>query len=99
MGARDLRCGSNSRTLREKGQAMLSCTRYKAMQLGYNRMKDIMAEESSGHDQGVPNFEFSAKLARQPMLISLSPLAELEESLLEKFAESVSYYDGNLQYA
>ena len=54
--------------------------------LGYNRMKEIMAEESSSRDQGVASFEYSEAISRQPLLFSLSPLAELEESLLSDFA-------------
>lgn len=52
-------------------------------------MKDIMARESSGSDQGVPSFEYNPAdfLPRQGLLFQLSrPLDDLRDMLLEKYA-------------
>lgn len=55
--------------------------------LGYDIMKQVMAKESSSHEQGVPSFEYSPATERQPMLFELSrPLDDLEGMLLEEFA-------------
>jgi len=54
---------------------------------GYNRMKDIMAKESSEHIQGVPSFEYSPTSKNNPSLPGLyRPLDELEGMLLDYFA-------------
>ncbi len=54
---------------------------------GYEIMKDIMAGESSGMDQGVASFAYSAVSKKYPTLFELSrPLDDLEEMLLEEFA-------------
>ena len=54
---------------------------------GYEIMKDIMALESSEHEQGVPSFAYSAASQRYPLLFALSrPLEDLEEVLPEHFA-------------
>lgn len=54
--------------------------------LGYKIMKQIMAAESSTHDQGVPSFCYSPADASTPLLFSLSrPLEELEGMLLKSF--------------
>jgi hypothetical protein len=52
-------------------------------------MKEIMAKESSGADQGVPSFEYSPadSLPKQSLLFQLSrPLEDLQDSLLESYA-------------
>ena len=54
---------------------------------GYEIMKEIMAKESSDHDQGVASFEFSPAAERFQMLFELSrPLDDLAEMLLTDFA-------------
>lgn len=54
---------------------------------GYGIMKDIMAKESSRHDEGVPSFEYSPADEKFPTLFALTrPLHELENMLLERFA-------------
>ena len=53
---------------------------------GYEIMKEIMAQESSEHTQGVASFEYSPASERYPLLFELSrPLDDLEESLLHSF--------------
>ncbi len=55
--------------------------------LGYGIMKEIMAKESSLHEQGVPSFQYSPADKRFPLLFELNrPLDELEEMLLTQFA-------------
>jgi len=55
--------------------------------LGYGIMKEIMARESSMHEQGVPNFQYSPADKRFPLLFELNrPLDDLEEMLLTEFA-------------
>ncbi len=55
--------------------------------LGYGIMKDIMAGESSLHEQGVPSFQYSPADQRFPLLFELSrPLDDLENMLLAEFA-------------
>jgi len=55
--------------------------------LGYGIMKEIMAKESSLHEQGVPTFQYSPADKRFPLLFELNrPLDELEEMLLAQFA-------------
>ena len=55
--------------------------------LGYSIMKEIMAKESSGTEQGVPSFEYNPATLSQPLLFELSrPLDELEHMLLDEFA-------------
>ena len=50
-------------------------------------MKEIMAKESSLHEQGVPRFHYSPADRRFPLLFELNrPLDDLEEMLLGKFA-------------
>jgi hypothetical protein len=54
--------------------------------LGYGIMKDIMAKESSLHEQGVPSFQYSPADKRFPLLFELNrPLDDLEEMLLGQF--------------
>ena len=54
---------------------------------GYSIMKDIMAAESSTHDEGVPSFTYSPADASTPLLLSLAqPLSELRANLLDSFA-------------
>ena len=58
-------------------------------ELGYEIMKGIMAGESSQTDQGVPSFEYSPADRRFPRLFELTrPLDDLEDMLLDEFAES-----------
>jgi len=53
---------------------------------GYEIMKEIMAKESSEHEQGVASFEYSAASERFPILSGLAqPLNELGASLLKEF--------------
>jgi three-Cys-motif partner protein len=55
--------------------------------LGYSIMKEIMAAESSLHEQGVPSFQYSPADKRFPLLFELNrPLDDLEEMLLAEFA-------------
>ena len=54
--------------------------------LGYDKMKEIMAKESSVQEQGVPSFEYNSATERQPFLMRLNrPLDELEGMLLRDF--------------
>jgi three-Cys-motif partner protein len=54
---------------------------------GYEIMKEIMAKESSTHDQGVPSFEYNPADKQFPLLFELSrPLDDLEDMLLRAFA-------------
>lgn len=55
--------------------------------LGYEIMKEIMAQESSETDQGVPSFRYSPASERYPLLFELTtPLADLENELSARFA-------------
>ncbi|MGA7414892.1 MAG: three-Cys-motif partner protein TcmP [Bryobacteraceae bacterium] len=55
--------------------------------LGYSIMKEIMAAESSVHEQGVPSFQYSPADKRFPLLFELNrPLDDLEEMLAARFA-------------
>ena len=55
--------------------------------LGYDKMKEIMANKSSSRDQGVPSFEYNQATRKQPLLFSLArPLEELEGMLLRDYA-------------
>jgi hypothetical protein len=50
-------------------------------------MKEIMAKESSLHEQGVPSFQYSPADKRFPLLFELNrPLDDLGEMLLAQFA-------------
>jgi hypothetical protein len=54
---------------------------------GYEIMKEIMAQESSEHTQGVASFEYSPASEKYPLLFELSrPLDDLEEMLSASFA-------------
>lgn len=54
---------------------------------GYTTMKDIMANESSSEDQGVPSFTYSPADASMPLLFSLSqPFDTLKRDLPSKYA-------------
>lgn len=55
--------------------------------LGYKIMKDIMAQESSSREQGVPTFEYNPASVDYPLLFELArPLDSLEELLVQEFA-------------
>lgn len=55
--------------------------------LGYKIMKNVMANESSDHEQGVPTFEYIPSYRKQGLLFELSrPLDELGDMLLTEFA-------------
>lgn len=55
--------------------------------LGYNIMKEVMAKESSNHEQGVPTFEYNPATSNQRLLFELArPLDDLEEMLLAKYS-------------
>lgn len=55
--------------------------------VGYKIMKDVMARESSNHDQGVASFEYNAATADQPFLFGLiQPISELGSKLTKQFA-------------
>jgi len=55
--------------------------------LGYGIMKEIMAKESSLHEQGVPSFQYSPADKRFPLLFELNrPMDDLEEMLRVDFA-------------
>ncbi len=55
--------------------------------LGYEKMKEIMAKESSTHDQGVPSLEYSPADANTPLLFSLQrPLEKLADELSAVYA-------------
>lgn len=55
--------------------------------LGYGIMKEVMAKESSTHEQGVPTFEYNPATSDQPLLFELArPLDDLEDMLLDYFA-------------
>lgn len=62
---------------------------------GYEKMKEVMASESSSNVQGVPSFEYSLATERQPLLFALSrPLDELGDMILKKFAgQSIKMVD------
>lgn len=54
---------------------------------GYEIMKEIMAKESSGTEQGVPSFEYNPATRSQSLLFELSrPLDDLEGMLVDCFA-------------
>jgi hypothetical protein len=54
---------------------------------GYTIMKEIMAKESTGRDQGVPSFEYNPADKRYLLLFELSrPLDELGHMLADEFA-------------
>ena len=55
---------------------------------GYEKMKEIMAEESSEHTQGVASFESDPSVTSQQQELGLwqGPLDRLKETLLEEFA-------------
>jgi three-Cys-motif partner protein len=54
---------------------------------GYEIMKEIMAKESSTHDQGVPSLEYSPADASTPLLFSLQrSLEKLVDELILTFA-------------
>jgi len=56
---------------------------------GYEIMKDIMARESTSHDEGVPSFEYNPAdfLPKQALLFKLSrPIEDLKADLLASFA-------------
>jgi three-Cys-motif partner protein len=54
---------------------------------GYKIMKEIMANESSSSNLGVPSFMYSPATSRQTLLFELTrPLEELEEMLLREYA-------------
>jgi hypothetical protein len=54
---------------------------------GYETMKDIMANESSSEDQGVPSFTYSPADASMPLLFSLSqPFDNLKKALPIEYA-------------
>jgi hypothetical protein len=52
---------------------------------GYEIMKDIMAAESSDHEQGVASFEYSTS-QKTLSLFPPRPLQDLEEALVKDFA-------------
>ena len=53
---------------------------------GYEIMKEIMAKESSTHDDGVPSLEYSPADANTPLLFSLKrSMEQLRELLLSKY--------------
>jgi len=55
--------------------------------LGYKIMKEIMAKESSGHEDGVPTFEYNPTFRSNGILFEFArPISELKEMLLEEFA-------------
>ena len=55
--------------------------------LGYTIMKNIMAQESSSREQGVPTFEYNPASADYPLLFELArPLDSLEGLLVQDFA-------------
>jgi len=55
--------------------------------LGYKIMKEIMAQESSSREQGVPTFEYNPASADYPLLFELArPLDSLEKLLVQDFA-------------
>ena len=55
--------------------------------LGYDIMKEIMAKESTSHEQGVPSFDYNPATKKQPVLFGYArPLDDLEGMLLTEFA-------------
>lgn len=55
--------------------------------LGYDIMKEVMAKESSKHEQGVPSFEYNPASKKYRLLFELvRPLDDLEEMLLTEYA-------------
>ncbi len=62
--------------------------------LGFEKMKEIMAKESSSKDQGVASFQSNPGTERQPLLFQLSrPLDELGGSLLREFASQIVTFE------
>lgn len=54
---------------------------------GYEKIKEVMARESSEQTQGVPSFEYNPATLEQPLLFELTrPLDELEAMLLDTFS-------------
>src|SRR6185437_8159366 len=62
---------------------------------GYEIMKEIMAQESSELNQGVPTFEYSPASEKFPTLFELQrPLDDLAKMLSKEFAgQSHTMYD------
>nr|WP_321258219.1 three-Cys-motif partner protein TcmP [uncultured Pseudodesulfovibrio sp.] len=53
---------------------------------GYEIMKEIMAKESSSHDEGVPSLQYCPARPEQGVLFKLTrPIEDLEEMLLTSF--------------
>ncbi len=73
--------------------------------LGYEKMKEIMAKESSGEEQGVANFEYNPidkKIVnKQQLLFELSrPLDDLKDMLLEAFSgQTIKMNDIYMQHS
>lgn len=67
---------------------------------GYEIMKQVMAKESSTHDQGVPSLEYSPADERFPLLFELTrPREELEGLLLRAFAgRRIAMHDVYLEH-
>jgi hypothetical protein len=67
---------------------------------GYEIMKQVMAKESTSHDQGVPSFEYNPADKRFLLLFELTrPLDELEDMLMEAFSgRSAKMHDVYLEH-
>lgn len=67
---------------------------------GYEKMKEIMASESSEAPQGVASFEYNPATERQPLLFDLArPLDDLGQMLLETFkGQTLTMQDVYLQH-
>ncbi|MBA3311997.1 MAG: three-Cys-motif partner protein TcmP [Planctomycetaceae bacterium] len=62
--------------------------------LGYKIMKDVMAAQSSGEEQGVPTFEYNPSFGEQGLLFDLArPLEDLGDMLLEEFADETVTFE------
>lgn len=88
-----------SAALKEKGGGYVVWFRFKNHRIyhlffvsknfrGYHIMKEIMAAESTSDEQGVPSFEYNPNDLRYLFLFDTSsPLDDLEEMLLQDFAQ------------
>lgn len=84
-------CFKNARGTRTSHYLVFVTKHFK----GYEIMKEIMAQESTLSDQGVPSFEYCLVDKHQPLLFELTqPLSELSKMLLKEYAgQTVSMVD------
>jgi len=77
---------TNAKGSRISHHLIFACKGYR----GYEKMKDIMAKESTSNEQGVPSFTFnpieaSQEISEQLLFTLRQPLTDLAEGLLAEF--------------